>query len=64
MTESYRELRRRLDAGETTCAQIVADSFDTILRGSALNAFLATLPAEAAQRAAGREAWGRAITLH
>ena len=52
MTESYRELRRRLDAGETTCAQIVADSFDTIQRGSTLNAFLVTLPAEAAQRAA------------
>lgn len=52
MTESYRELRRRLDAGETTCAQIVADSFDAIQHGNALNAFLAPLPAEAAQHAA------------
>lgn len=54
--ESYRELRRRLDAGETTCAQIVADSFDAIQHRSALNAFLAPLPTEAAQRAADVDA--------
>jgi len=52
MAESYRELRRRLDAGETTCAETVAEAFQTIEKGKHLNAFLSLFQEAATARAA------------
>lgn len=49
---SYGELRRRLDAGETTCEATVAESFRRIEEGRHLNAFLSLLEERARRRAA------------
>jgi aspartyl-tRNA(Asn)/glutamyl-tRNA(Gln) amidotransferase subunit A len=52
MAESYRELRGRLDAGETTCAETVTESFRRIEEGKRYNAFLSLFHERAALRAA------------
>jgi len=51
MAETYTSFRRRLLAGETTCAEAVAESLGVIEAGRELNAFLATCGERAAQRA-------------
>ncbi len=52
MTHSYRELRRRLDEGRTTCSDVVADSYGRIEEGRDLNAFLSLFQERAESRAA------------
>ncbi|MBC8144003.1 MAG: Asp-tRNA(Asn)/Glu-tRNA(Gln) amidotransferase subunit GatA [bacterium] len=48
---TYAELRRRLDAGETSCVDTVAESFRRIEEGRHLHAFLSLLEDRAKQRA-------------
>lgn len=48
---TYEGLRHRLDAGETTCAETVAESFRRIEEGRHLNAFLSLLEERAGTRA-------------
>jgi aspartyl-tRNA(Asn)/glutamyl-tRNA(Gln) amidotransferase subunit A len=52
MAESYKELRRRLDAGETTCLETVAESYRRIEEGKRYNAFLSLFQERAVERAA------------
>jgi aspartyl-tRNA(Asn)/glutamyl-tRNA(Gln) amidotransferase subunit A len=52
MVESYRELRGRLDAGETTCAETVTEAFRRIEEGKRYNAFLSLFHERAELRAA------------
>ncbi len=52
MAETYTSFRRRLDAGETTCTEAVADALQGIEAGKDLNAFLAVFNERAADRAA------------
>ena len=66
MKVSYGEIRRRLDAGQTTCAAIVDESLQRIEAGRHLNAFLAVLDERARARAVDvdeRLAAGRAGRL-
>jgi aspartyl-tRNA(Asn)/glutamyl-tRNA(Gln) amidotransferase subunit A len=51
MMLSYGELRRRLEAGETTCEATVEESFRRIEEGRHLNAFLSLLEERARERA-------------
>ena len=51
MDLSYGAHRRRLDAGETTCAATVSEAFQRIEEGRHLNAFLSLLQERAEERA-------------
>ncbi len=51
MPETYRDLRRRLDAGETTCVTEVERSLDAANTTSQLNAFVETFGDRARDRA-------------
>ncbi len=52
MRQTYTELRPRLFAGETTCEEIVAQSYRTIEEGRHYNAFLSLFRERAERRAA------------
>jgi aspartyl-tRNA(Asn)/glutamyl-tRNA(Gln) amidotransferase subunit A len=52
MAETYQQLRRRLDSGETTCSETVAEAFSRIEEGRRYNAFLSLFQERAARRAA------------
>lgn len=52
MRETYSKLRPRLLAGETTCREIVAETFDRIEEGRHYNAFLSLFQERAEKRAA------------
>ncbi len=52
MSNSYRELRQQLNAGETTCSQVVEEALTTIDNGKHYNAFLSVFGEQATQRAA------------
>jgi aspartyl-tRNA(Asn)/glutamyl-tRNA(Gln) amidotransferase subunit A len=51
MAETYRDLRRRLDAGETTCTDIVAEALQRADAAAKLNAFLTITRERAPERA-------------
>ncbi|MBS1912501.1 MAG: Asp-tRNA(Asn)/Glu-tRNA(Gln) amidotransferase subunit GatA [Bacteroidetes bacterium] len=51
MTETYNDLRKRLDQGETTCSHIVAGALERAGATKDLNAFLALFNERAAARA-------------
>jgi aspartyl-tRNA(Asn)/glutamyl-tRNA(Gln) amidotransferase subunit A len=52
MAETYQEFRRRLDAGETTCVEMVEGALRRAGETGDLNAFLVLFPERALQRAA------------
>ncbi len=51
MTQTYRELRRALESGETTCRATVESAFDRIEEGRRLNAFLSSFREASLERA-------------
>ncbi|MEP7220639.1 MAG: amidase family protein, partial [Bacteroidota bacterium] len=51
MSETYQNFRRRLDAGETTCVDVVAETYRRADGAKELNAFLSLFPERAFERA-------------
>ncbi|MEO5931689.1 MAG: Asp-tRNA(Asn)/Glu-tRNA(Gln) amidotransferase subunit GatA, partial [Candidatus Kapaibacterium sp.] len=51
MSETYQNFRRRLDAGETTCVDVVAETYRRADGAKGLNAFLSLFPERAFDRA-------------
>jgi aspartyl-tRNA(Asn)/glutamyl-tRNA(Gln) amidotransferase subunit A len=51
MSQTYRQLRKRLDDGNTSCREVVATAIDSIEKGRQLNAFLSSFQEDALKRA-------------